>query len=112
MNQPVHSQGDVNFIPAGYFTKEFLLKFNKDKPDKVLAYGEVSGHSHRPINGKFKLLVMDMPEASLDKMLLSMSAPVTITHEEHEEFELEGDYVAVIQQEVDHFEKTLRRVAD
>lgn len=110
--KPVICQGDVTFVPAEYFTKEFLDKFTKKKEDGVLAYGEVSGHSHRPINGKFDLMVMDHSDRSLDKMLLSMSAPTTITHEEHEEFDIYGNYIVVIQQEVDHFEKTLRRVAD
>ncbi len=103
MNQ-ILSQGDVVFIPATNFTKKYLAKFKKKKADGVLAMGQVTGNSHR-LEGKYQVLEGD--DGFLIKAKLAK-----VTHQEHEDFEIKGDYVAVIQHEVDHFEKTLRRVVD
>lgn len=104
----IYSQGDVNFLPAEAFKKKFLDQF-KEKKGVVLAEGETTGHAHRVTKGQ-----VQMYQLIAGLMLLKvMSEQATISHEEHEDIVLPvGDWVVPIQQEIDHVEKTLRRVAD
>lgn len=105
----IHSQGDVIFLPAKSFKKKFLDKFQDKKKNLTLAEGETTGHAHRITKGKAEIYTL---MAGL-MLLKVMSEQAVISHEEHEDIVLPmGDWVVPIQQEVDHFEKTLRRVAD
>lgn len=105
----IHSQGDVNFIPAAVFSTEFLSTFGDKKADLVLAEGETTGHKHRVTKGQVELFHL-MAGVMLLKVI---SDTAIISHEEHEDIILPmGEWVVPIQQEINHIEKTLQRVAD
>lgn len=80
---------------------DVLIKPTKDKPqgDKqeklVLAYGEVTGHSHQITNGKAELFKWN------DKTYLKViSDYATLNHEEHKALKIpQGDYEILIQEE-------------
>lgn len=108
----VISQGDVNFIPVEYFPKEFVEQFTKEKKGNVLAEGEMTGHFHRVIGEDFKILTKAEIAQQVNMMLVRIGKEASIEHEEHESFPITGDYIAVIQQEIDPFEGILRTVAD
>jgi hypothetical protein len=90
INKNHRRQGDV------------ILKRIKSVPEEakeekvkkiVLAYGEVTGHSHQIAEGKARLFKYD------EKTYLSVTSPyAALKHEEHREIQLpEGDYEVVIQ---------------
>ena len=78
------------------------------KAGTVLAYGEVTGHSHR--------LLMDglLYEDEAGTMYIRVpEAGTTLTHEEHGNIVLDpGDYQVRIQREYDPYEQAARRVVD
>ncbi len=107
--EKVPSQGDVVFIPVSYFPKTYLKRFTVKKKDGVIAMGDTTGNSHA-LKGKCDVFLPK--EGDGTEMLIRAKSGVMVTHREHEDFPIKGDFVAVIEQEVDHFEKTLRRVVD
>jgi len=92
-------QGDllivkINGIPAGA----------KRRNDKVLVYGEVTGHAHRLLDGE----VFDYE----DRILFTVPASTTIIHEEHDPLPLKkGDYEIIRQREYNR-ENMTRMVVD
>jgi len=97
-------QGDVLLCPINEFPTGLKIK------DKVLAYGEVTGHSHRF-------------EASDDEVLVSVTKdgtqyvevlkPAQLIHEEHNNVDVdEGKYVVRQQREYDTQVQAPRRVVD
>lgn len=66
----------------------------KEKKDKALAYGEVTGHSHRMKGGDTQVFEWN------EKMYLKVTKRSTLTHEEHGEIEIPvGDYEVIIQRD-------------
>lgn len=98
-------QGDV-------LIKEFwgpIPEDLKEKKDKVLAEGEVTGHSHRIISGDAVLLIN--PNGFM--LLRVKSEQVELYHEEHESIMLPmGDWEIGIQREWDWFNEETRKVVD
>lgn len=79
-----------------------------DKLDHLtLAEGEVTGHSHRIIEGVAALFKFD------DELYLDIQSELaTLSHEEHKALELpQGKYEIIIQREYDDA-KEWRKVAD
>ena len=73
----------------------------------VLAEGEVTGHSHKVVEG-----VAELYQDNRLKMLRAKSK-VKIGHEEHKPIEIPvGDWNVGKVQEQDHFEKIIREVED
>jgi hypothetical protein len=104
MQQKVYRQGDVvltriEALPSG---KKSVRK------NGVLAYGEVTGHSHAIHEGQAE--VLEMP----DGLFLSVSeSGVSIGHQEHGTINVPpGLYSVGIKTEFDYFEKAIRQVQD
>lgn len=108
----IKSQGDLTFIPVEYFNKNYIDKFTQPKGNKVIAEGESTGHFHAIDEGEAEIFIPENIKGIVNEMLIKAKERALIEHQEHEAFEIYGDYIAVIQQEVDHFEKTLKRVVD
>lgn len=106
------SQGDVVFIPIEQFPPEFVATFTKPKGNNVIAEGDVTGHAHRVNGGEFELLTQGEIKEAVSMMLIRIKEECLIEHEEHESFPIQGDYIAVIQQEIDPFEGIVRQVQD
>lgn len=81
-------QGDVLLKKIDKKPKAFF----KERKDGVVAYGEVTGHSHKISNG----IVMDY----IDRLIVEAFSGAKITHEEHDAINLdEGVYEVIIQRE-------------
>jgi len=97
-----YQQGDVIIKTVDYEIKG-------EKLDHLtLAEGEVTGHSHRIVEGLGQLIMMD-------KMmhLQIFSETAKLKHEEHNEIILpKGNYSVRIVREYDPFEKEIRQVQD
>lgn len=102
----LYRQGDLLFREI-----ECLPKGLKKKADKVLAYGEVTGHSHRfPDNANVALFLNAKNQTFLQ---VSDVAGSLIIHEEHNPFIIEkGNYEIINEKEWDYFEQELRKVVD
>lgn len=118
MKKKIMSQGDVNIIPVEMFDikpEDFTHKL--DRVD--LAYGEITNHRHRIVEGDIELFTRNLVSSleaagNISIMLLRVnSQKALLKHEEHEAFEIpQGDYIVRIQQEADPFARLMRSVAD
>lgn len=85
-----------------------LPKEKKEIKDKTLAYGEVTGHSHR-----FTDPSLVTRYSSGDKMYLELSAIGELVHEEHlPQVILPGVYEQITEREHDYIEESTRAVVD
>lgn len=65
-----------------------------EKKDKALAYGEVTGHSHKMLGDAANVFEWN------EKMYLKVTKRSTLTHEEHGDIEIPvGDYEVIIQRD-------------
>lgn len=89
MEKKNYRHGDVIIVPT---TKGVR---GKEKEDKALAYGEVTGHSHRMTEGLAAVFQFN------DEMYLKViSERAALTHEEHSRIDLPaGDYEVIIQRD-------------
>lgn len=94
MNQSLR-QGDVFLIPVGSIP-DGTAEVARDNGRVVLAYGEVTGHSHAIAAPAATLLRTDTDE----RFLRIVGAPVDLVHEEHTTIEIApGEYRVVIGRE-------------
>jgi hypothetical protein len=99
--QPMR-QGDVLLLPS---SDKFYRNSTK-LSHLTLAFGEVTGHSHRITQGKAELYQKD---GTLYLRVLSETA--TLTHEEHKQIEIpQGTWMLRIQRE--YQQEGFRYVAD
>jgi hypothetical protein len=78
------------------------------KQDKVLAYGEATGHKHQ-FTSNFADLYVDVD----GKQYALLVETALLEHEEHADIEVpKGTYEVVIQREFDLVENQFRRVLD
>lgn len=98
-----HRQGDIRLKPIGK-----LPENAKKLEDKTLAYGEVTGHSHRflePDN-------VDRYELE-GRLYLQVYSPTPLIHEEHnKQIILPGTYEQIAEREHDYIEESARTVID
>jgi len=97
--------GDVILIPILKGSAKFTL--GKKERELVLAYGEVTGHSHKLTKNHGALYSFD------NKVYLDLQNKInTLTHEEHGDIELpcDVDYEIVIQR--DYTPKSWEKVRD
>ena len=95
-----YRQGDVLLVPVEKQPEAFFKK----REDGVVAYGEVTGHTHRIINGT----VADLFEHGL---YVNVDSGGKIVHDEHNAIDLDkGLYKVVIQRE--YTAGDVRRVVD
>jgi hypothetical protein len=98
----------IDSIPAG---------LDKRK-NNVLAYGEVTGHSHRVVvkteTGSLPSANIEFFEGADGNTYIRSPEPFHLDHEEHGLLgEIDpGDYVVYIKQEKDHMQDLVRRVVD
>ena len=98
-------QGDL------FFERKSKIPTDVQKTtNNILAYGEVTGHSHRVVN-------FDEVDMSVDKeghIWISSEKPITIDHDEHGTITLDaGTYCMTHQREYDaNAREQERRVAD
>lgn len=81
-----YRQGDVLLIEIDKLPKN-VKKLNH----RTLAYGEVTGHSHRAVDG-------ELYEDETKNLFLQVAFPTEIIHEEHRPIELPAGNYAVIRQ--------------
>lgn len=99
-------QGDVIITPVVIPTEAKPV----EKSDRALAYGEVTGHSHR-IKQETSGLVEFLKYQA--KTYIRVTAEVELVHEEHNTIVLPpGDYQYAGTQEYDYDTEESRRVAD
>ncbi len=76
---------------------------------KILAYGEVTGHSHAISDEENACTVFRI----LNKLYIETSKPVALKHEEHDTIIIPpGKHEVRIVIEADHISGVVRRVAD
>lgn len=101
MKQKLWRQGDVMIIAI----QEIPTEAKKEK-GLVLAYGEVTNHSHIVSDGNALLLAL-----GTERFLSIISATAVVTHEEHAPITLpKGKYQVRIQSE--YSPEAIRNVAD
>lgn len=106
-------QGDIFFQKSGSLPS--TAKKRNERGEIVLAYGEVTGHSHRVSNWKNCDMATD---TNGDIYVRSKTnEPINIVHDEHGEITLDGSngewFCISRQREYDVFaEREERRVAD
>lgn len=101
-----YRHGDININPTG------SLKGYKIRKDNTLAYGEVTGHSHR-ILPKTKEDVVEVYEAENGDLAIKVNGIGVIEHQEHKTIEIPtGAYKINREREYDYFQMASRRVQD
>lgn len=99
-----YRQGDVFLVEVKSFPDGLKEK------DKILAYGEVSGHHHRFDNGNKQVLVFADDER---QQFVQVNKKSTLIHEEHQNLEIpKGKYKVVMQREYDLLSDHIRQVLD
>lgn len=85
-----------------------LPKGSKILKDKVLAYGEVTGHKHQFADPKLIDRYTDG-----DSLYLQVYQPVPLNHEEHNTLIIDpGIYEQITEREYDPFLESIRTVID
>ena len=80
----------------------------KKQNHKRLAEGEVTGHSHRAVSKDAEIYADEN-----DSRELNAPSGTIVKHEEHNPISIPpGRFVVMIQQEIDPFEKAIRKVVD
>jgi len=99
----IFRQGDVLLKQINEVPKTAKLKM-----DKVLAYGEATGHAHQ-FTSPFAELYVDVD----GKQYVYLVETAVLEHEEHANVEVpEGTYEVVIQRELDLMQNMVRPVVD
>lgn len=89
-------QGDVLLAPVDAIPETATQPVARDKGDLILAYGEVTGHSHK-ITSPHAVMFSD-PE--LNRKFMRVTEPVSLVHDEHYAHEIPvGLYQVIIQRE-------------
>jgi hypothetical protein len=87
-----YRQGDVLIFEAG---PTAITLFHEEVPDRILAYGEATGHAHRVVGEGAHLYARDEHD-----MVLTVETPARVVHEEHGPIELpSGVYLVRRQRE-------------
>lgn len=96
-------QGDVVMIPI-----KRIPENAKKLKDKIMAYGEVTGHTHRFIEPK------NIDRYELDgKLYLQVRVSSTIIHEEHNPLIIPvGDYQQIQEREYSYEDEEMKKVID
>jgi hypothetical protein len=98
-----YRQGDI-----GLFSIDSIPEKAKKLKDKTLAYGEVTGHSHR-----FEDENLIERFAYKNKTYLQVFNSVPLVHEEHKPLIIEkGIYEQIQEKEYSPFDEAIRKVVD
>lgn len=81
---------------------------SKKREDRILAFGEVTGHAHRVTGG----VVYDDPDYESGRYM-DVAEEATVMHEEHQPMTLPaGEYRTGVVREMDHLQDAIREVQD
>jgi len=106
-NTIVRRHGDVGIIPIENIETSF-----KKRKDNTLAYGEVTGHSHR-ILPKTKEDIVEVYENDKGELAIKVKGVAVVVHEEHKTIEIPtGTYKIVNEREFDYYQLASRKVQD
>ena len=106
METQIYRQGDVI---CKRLSRSLDIEGGKEDPNLTLAYGEVTGHSHRITEGRANLYRL----VNGVVILRVLSEYAKLYHEEHEDLMLpKGDYEVLKQREYDWQNEVNRDVAD
>ncbi len=104
MNTVMHRQGDVMLKPVSDLPKDKTVL-----EDKVLAYGEMTGHSHRFADPSF----IERYQGSDGLLYLEVLQDAELIHEEHHHQIIEkGIYQQIQEREFDYYDEALKKVVD
>ena len=99
-------QGDVVIRPIDSYPGG-EIKLDDQAKDKILAFGEVTGHKHQIIEGEAEVFWI------LNKLYINALTECKVSHEEHNEVILPaGRYKTNIVRETDWLTRVTRRVVD
>ena len=102
-----YRHGDVDIIAV---IKPAKLKREVFEGEYVLAYGEVTGHSHRLIGTKDSV---NMYRDETGALILNVLGKAVLTHEEHKEIEIApGWYRVNYEREYNYWGNSTQRVQD
>lgn len=102
-----YQQGDVLL-----FRVDSIPKGTVAKADNAVAYGEVTGHSHK-MKGKAKVLVKKKTKKTPEETYVEVEKASNIEHEEHKPLKIpKGKYKAKIVRERNHFLSKTQSVVD
>lgn len=97
-----YRHGDVGLVPVSTLPKGVVKE-----EGKILAYGEVTGHTHRFDDGDYQFWKHG------DTRYIEVLSPSTLNHEEHGRLTiLPGVYEQIQEREYDYFNEELRAVVD
>ena len=101
-NIDYYQQGDVLICPCQIPNDAKKIKGG------ILQEGEHTGHAHRLTDGDYAIF-----ETPKKERFLRIVKPTTITHEEHQAFQIDpGEYKIGIVEEFDPFAQMIRTVLD
>lgn len=101
-----YRHGDVNI------SKVDSLEGFSPRKNNVLAYGEVTGHSHKVLP-KTKDDVVEVYENEKGELAFKVKGIAVVTHEEHKTIEIgEGLYLINNEREYDYWALSTRKVQD
>jgi hypothetical protein len=104
-------QGDVFLVRVADALPEAARKVKRDNGRVVLAYGEVTGHSHAILDREAELFTL--PDTDDRFLRIMAGSGVDLVHEEHTTISLPpGDYRIRIQREYVSSMMPARQVAD
>lgn len=99
----IYRQGDVLLTKVAVLPKTL-----KPKKDNIVAYGEVTGHSHR-----FSSTDQIVYQTLAGQLFAKVKKQTSLIHEEHNTLEIDpGIYKVGAEREFDYFENELRGVVD
>lgn len=103
-----YRHGDVIIKEVAMFPKGTRIEDEQTK-DRILAYGEATGHKHWLVNPKTAPLCFKVG----DDVFFEINSPTTVDHPEHGPKTLPpGMYRARVAREKDHLSGLVRRIAD
>ncbi len=102
-----YQQGDVLL-----FRTDDIPSNAKPRDNGVVAYGEVTGHSHK-MKGKAKVLVSKKKGKKSEEIFVKVDKASNIEHEEHNSLKIpKGNYKVKIVRERNHFTAATSAVRD
>lgn len=102
----VYRQGDVLIMEVEKLPEEELKPVPPDKGRNILAYGEVTGHSHALMEKDCTLT-----ETKAGARYLSVPVEAPLRHEEHDTINIPAGIYRIIQQ-VEYQKEFIRPVVD
>ena len=104
-----YRHGDVNIQRVEELPKGF--NFNT-KHNKILAYGEATGHNHK-ILPKTKNDKVEIYENAQGELVVKINGTAVVTHQEHKTIEVPtGIYKINREREYDYWQMETRKVID